>query len=174
MAVPAIQEYLYEVQDDRGFRAHMRLTGFIADVSAATVHLSVIAGNAGAIGTALQAMTNAKIVSTGFAMRFDIAQEPTSESGVYQLVEQGAILSFGDGNTGRERLTIPAPVDALFLTGGADNLIVVDPAASVLTALQSATTTDIVTATGGQWGAQFFGGQLKGTKPRVRRVLQGA
>lgn len=174
MAVPFRSTYRFVIQDNRGFKAQVVLVGNGADISADLTPTNTHQANVAAIGTALAAMTNAKVVSTGWGYEFDIAQEPSSETGTYQLVTEKAHCTFGDGNTLKEFASIPAPKDALFLTGGSDNLIVVNPAASILTAFQTATQAEIGTASGGFWGAQFFGGQLRAVKPRRRRVLQGA
>lgn len=173
MAVPARQVLNLVIQDDRGFRSHLRMVGFQPDISTAAAALHAVYTNMAGIGTAIAAMTNAKVVSTGFGFEFDIAQEPSSETGTYQLVSQGAHLLFGDGNTTKLSVTIPAPIDGLFLTTTQDNLIVVDPSAATLTAFQTAAA-GLSTPGGGTWGAQFFGGQLRSQKPRRRRVLQGA
>jgi hypothetical protein len=75
-------------------------------------------------------------------------------------------------------LSVPAPKDGLFLTSADNNLIVVNPAATILTNFQSALTNSgtgiFGTPRGGSAFAQFFGGQLVEGKPRRRRVLQGA
>jgi len=172
-AVPAQLAFDFVVQDNRGFRARVRFNTFDADVSidagTAASWFAIAAG----IGTALGNMTNAKVVSSGFGWRFDLAQEPSSETGTYQLVQDKAILNFGDGNTLKEHVFIPAPKDALFLTSSQDNLIVVDRSSSQLAALQAAFT-GTTSPTGGIPLSQFFGGQYKGSKSRRRRVLQGA
>lgn len=170
--VPARLAADFVVQDNRGFRARVRFVGFDPDVSAngnlISGEFTVIA----AIGTALQAMTNAKVVSTGFGWTFDLAQEPSSETGTYQLVQDKAILTFGDGTVLRSHGFIPAPVDAIFETSTQDNLIVVKPGTSQLNALQTALQ-QLPSPAGGAIGAQFFGGQYVGKKSRRRRVLQG-
>lgn len=173
MPTPARLTFKYQAQDDRGFRALMRINALIGDILGGTTTLAAIGTDAANIGTALAAMTNAKIVETGFSVEFDIAQEPTTETGTYQLVNQGAHLTFGDGIISKEFLTIPAPRDNLFLTTSQDNLIVVNPAAANLVALQTATA-GLASPADGQVFAQFFGGQLRSQKPRRRRVLQGA
>lgn len=174
MATPSIVEFLYIAQDDRGFRSRIRLVGYDPDITVGATTIVTFLANVAAVGALIGNMTNAKIVKTGAAFAFDIAQEPTTEAGTYQLVQQAAILEFGDGNTGKERLSIPAPRDNLFLSAGQDNLIVVNPAAASLTALQAGLSGVLLTTTGGSWGSQFFGGQLRQGKPRRRRVLQGA
>lgn len=173
MPTPARLTFKYLAQDDRGFRALMRINALIGDILTGTTTLASIGTAAASIGTAVQACTNAKIVETGFSITFDYAQEPTTETGTYQLVNQGAHLEFGDGRISKEFLTIPAPVDAMFLTTSQDNLIVVNPASSQITGLQSATS-GFASIGDGTVFAQFFGGQLRAQKPRRRRVLQGA
>jgi hypothetical protein len=172
-AVPARYDWNFVAQDDRGFKALMRMVGYLSDISSSTAVLGALFTSVAAMGTALQAATNAKIVSTGFSFDFDLAQEPTTETGTYQLVEQKAHCTFGDGTVLREFLSIPAPKDGLFLTTSQDNLIVVNPASSLITAIQAAGA-NLGTPSGSTWGQQFFGGQLRATKPRRRRVLQGA
>jgi len=173
MATPSRVNLNFVVQDNRGFKARQRITAHVDDIETVSADLATFLGDVGAVGTALQAMTNAKVVSTGVSFEWDIAQEPSSETGVYQLVIQGAHLNFGDGAGLAEFLTIPAPKDALFLTSASENLIVVNPAATILTSLQSATS-NFNTVGDGVVFAQFFGGQLREGKPRRRRVLQGA
>lgn len=172
-AIPARVTLNFIAQDDRGFRARIKILSFIPDISVAAEQLHTAASQAGAVGTALQAATNAKIVSTGFGYDFDIAQEPSSETGTYQLVNQGAHLTFGDGTVLKEFLTIPAPVDSMFLTTTQDNLIVVDPTSTAITGLQTALA-PFPSPAGGVVFSQFFGGQLRAQKPRRRRVTQGA
>lgn len=173
MATPARVDLNFVLQDNRGFKALSRIVTFQPDISADTTTIAGFFTSVAAVGTAVQAMSNAKVVSTGFSFDFDIAQEPSTETGTYQLVIEKAHMEFGDGNTLKEFLSIAAPKDTLFLTSGQDNLIVVNPASSLVTGLQSAMS-GFPTPSGGVWGAQFFGGQLRAVKPRRRRVLQGA
>lgn len=173
-AVPARFGTRFVVQDDRGFKANMVIAGFLPDISTVTTTLATTFTDTAAIGTALAAMSNAKIVETGFFADFDIAQEPSSETGTYQLVSQKAHLLFGDGTTLKNSLSVPAPKDSLFLTSTQDNLIVVNPASSLVTNLQAAVGTLLNSPSGGVLFSQFFGGQMRATKPRRRRVLQGA
>src|SRR5215469_1025772 len=178
MPTPANVEFIYEIQDNRGFRSRVRISMFEPDIDASVSTLGDIAGGAEAVGTVLQAMYNAKVVRSGFAFNFDYAQEPSTETGTYELVMQKARLQGGDGNGGFMSLEVPAPKDALFLTSADSNLIVVNPAATILTnfqaALNNANSGIFPTARGGSSFAQFFGGQLVEGKPRRRRVLQGA
>jgi len=173
MAVPARLNGNFIVQDDRGFRARVRVTAFDPDVSSNGNLISDAFTQVSTLGTALAAATNGKVVSTGFEWTFDLAQEPTTETGTYQLVQDKAILTFGDGTVLRNHLFVPAPKDAMFLTTTQDNLIVVNPASSIVTGLQSALN-NYPSAGGGTLGSQFFGGQYTGKKSRRRRVLQGA
>jgi hypothetical protein len=173
VATPARLSINLVVQDDRGFKARVRFVTFDPDVSANGNLISGEFSAVAALGAAVQAFTNAKVVSTGFGWDFDLAQEPTSETGTYQLVQDKAILTFGDGSTLKNHVFIPAPVDAAFETTTQDNLIVIKPGASVVTGLQSAMSA-FNTPSGGVYGSQFFGGQYVGRKPRRRRVLQGA
>lgn len=173
MATPARINLNYVVQDDRGFKARTRITAHADDILTLATTVGAFSTNVGAVGTAVQAGTNAKVVSTGFSVEWDIAQEPSSETGTYQLVIQGAHMTFGDGAGLKEFFTMPAPKDTLFLSSGADNLIVVNPASGIVTGLQSAASA-FNTAGDGVVFAQFFGGQLREGKPRRRRVLQGA
>lgn len=174
-AVPATSFLVVEIQDNRGFRSTVRVEGFDADVSTDT---SVVGADVWAnwdpVVAAIQAMTNAKVIGASFGWRYDIAQEPSSETGEYQLVIQKAHLQGGDGAGAFMSISVPAPKDALFLTHGQDNLIVVDPAATILTNFQSACGTAAATARGGHPFSQFFGGQLRAARPRRRRVTQGA
>lgn len=199
-AFPANIAAVAVVQDKQGFKANVRINLFAADLSV---------GGSSNIGTAdlqtlvllatqattsifatLQAMTNAKIVRQGLQIDFNYAQEPTTESGTYELVTQKAKLNFGDGAGGFSHIEIPAPIDGLFETTSQDDLIVINPASAALTAFRNAfnATNDVsqgalsastfnllnLTPRGGTYGAQFFGGQLTSGKPRRRRVLQGA
>lgn len=174
MAVPAKWGAKFVVQDDRGFRANVRINAYLPHIDTTTTTLATVESDISAIGTAVQGITNAKVVSTGFFAEWDLAQEPSSETGTYQLVQQKASLLFGDGNVSRQRMLLPAPIDGLFLTTSQDNLIVVDPTAAGLAALQTAVNAVFNSTSGGQTFAQFFGGQLVQGKARRRRVLQGA
>lgn len=174
VAVPARISGNYVVQDNRGFKALVRFNGYIADVSAGAATLAAYYANFAALGTALQATTNAKVVESGMSLDWAIAQQPTTETGTYELVIQKAKLNFGDGTVERSHVSIPAPKDALFLTSASDNLVVINPAAATLTALQAAINTALSSPAGPGPASQFFGGQLVEGKPRRRRVLQGA
>ena len=173
-AVPTDASVVMEFQDDRGFRALSRMDGFFdPDIS---VNGSTLDGNwaqVNAVATAVAAMSNAKMVGVSWVLRFDIAQEPTTETGQYQLVTQKARLQGGTGNGHYNSISIPAPKDAVFLTSGQDNLIVVDPSLSFITNLQSAAAGYLTSPDGGHPFQLFFGGQYEGGKPRRRRVLQG-
>lgn len=172
-AVPAKLTFEYVVQDNRGFKARVNIHGFTADISTDAALISDLFTVTAALGTAVANATNGKVVSTGFAFDFDIAQEPSTETGTYQLVQDKAILTFGDGTVLKEQVYIPAPRDSLFFTTTQDNLIVVNPASSIVTGLQSAVSSQPSPA-GGIILSQFFGGQYKGSKSRRRRVRQGA
>lgn len=195
MTVPANIEVSAEFQDNRGFRSNATIHLFtpaldtgagLFDVSVGSLWTFYMNGATSVLG-ALAAMSNAKVIRQSIAIHANYAQEPTSETGEYQLVQDKARLEFGDGLGGFASLSVPAPKDALFLTSSQDNLIVVNPASSLVTALQAAFTTSITQAAigavpgllpsgtprGGTWGAQFFGGQYQGHRSRRRRVLQG-
>lgn len=173
MAVPANASFNFVVQDNRGYRSNVSVKTWFADISTSTGTLGAIWTDTAGIVTALTAMTNAKIVRAGFSFDADHAQEPSSETGTYQLVIQKAKLRGGDGNGGSEAVEIPAPKDALFLSSGTDNLIVVNPAATGITGFQTSLA-GLGTTRGGVPFSQFFGGQLVQGKPRRRRVVQGA
>lgn len=178
VAVPGNLKVTMEFQDNRGYRAITIANTFIADLTgagAAGATLADIWAATAAFSAAVAAASNSKLVRVGWGLDADYAQEPTSETGVYELVTQKARLDFGDGAGGFMHMSVPAPKDALFLTSADNNLIVVNPAAGILTAIQAAGA-GLVGAPprGGTWGAQFFGGQLVQGKPRIRRVLQGA
>ena len=123
-----------------------------------------------------QAATNAKVIRLGWGWDAEYAQEPSSETGTYELVIQKARLQGGDGAGGFMSVSIPAPKDGLFLTEASENLVVVSPTSDLLTALQDALAGAGIfpTPRGGKPFQQFFGGQLVEGKPRRRRVLQGA
>lgn len=178
MTVPAEASYDFVLQDNRGFRSAVRINGMVIDASASalTIAQAFAVISTSGIATALQAMSNAKIISQGFSIRYDFAQEPSTETGTYELVQQKARLNFADGAITRSFLDLPAPVDALFLTSGQDNLVVVNPASSLITNLQTATAATHAFASRGQGTifSQFFGGQLVQGKPRRRRVIQGS
>lgn len=178
MATPANVDYVYEIQDNRGFRALVRFSMFTPDMDTDATVVSDVATGVEAVGTTLAACTNAKIVKMGVVYGLNYAQQPSSETGVYQLVVEKARLEGGDGNGGFMSASIPAPKDALLLSSADNNLVVVDPAAGILTNLRNAlahsNTGLYPTARGGNVFAQFYGGQLVEAKPRRRRVLQGA
>lgn len=195
MAVPADASIIGTFQDIQGFKSQVRIDVFLPDITGGTywgnttlasINASALTGAASVLGR-LASMSNAKLVETSFTLHAHYAQEPTTESGQYRLTRQKAKLEFGDGSGGFAFISVPAPADALFLTSGQDNLIVVNPAATLLTNLQAAiaATADqgavadqnyggYVTPRGGIYGSQFFGGQLIQAKAPRRRVRQGA
>jgi len=173
MATPANFDLTFTIQDNRGFRSLASFRSFIPDIESTGEVLDDIWTGVDGVRVAVAAMSNAKVVGVDFGYKYAIAQEPTSETGVYELVQQKAKLQGGDGNGGFMSVEIPAPKDALFLTTASENLVVVNPAASILTAMQSSLTV-MTTARGGHPFQLFFGGQLVEGKPRRRRVLQGA
>jgi hypothetical protein len=164
-----------EFQDNRGFRGLTRINMFRPDISTDSTVNSALYADVVAVAAAVAAGSNSKLVRVGYSWDFDYAQEPSSETGTYQLVQQKARLDGGDGNGGFQHMSIPAPVDAMFLTTTQDDLIVVDPASTVVTGIQAALAAGVFkTPRLGQPFSQFFGGQLIEGKPRRRRVLQGA
>lgn len=194
-AQPARARVTCTYQDIQGFKSHCTFEFFLPDITGGTywgnttlasINASALTGSSSIAGRA-GSCSNAKLVETSFEVSTNYAQEPTSESGKYPLTRNKAKLQFGDGNGLQSFVSIPAPVDALFLTSGQDNLIVVNPAATVLTNLQAAFAAQsdqgavadqsygkYPTASGGTYGSQFFGGQLTNAKPPRRRVRQGA
>lgn len=174
MTTPANYKVTMEFQDNRGFRANVVLNGYVPDITSGTTTIPTVQAEAIAVATAVANMSNAKLIRTGFAFDYDYAQEPSTETGTYQLVQQKARLQGGDGNGGFMSISIPAPKDAIFLTSADNNLIVVDPTSALVTAFQAAASAGVETPRGGGPFTQFFGGQLREDKPRVRRVLQGA
>jgi hypothetical protein len=177
VAVPTNITLNLEFQDNRGFKSHVKAHLFFPDITADGNLTSAIYADSNAVIAAIAAMSNSKLVKSGFQYTQNYAQEPTSETGEYQLVAEKAHMTFGDGNGGFQTLIVPAPKDALFLTTTQDNLIVVNPSSSLVTAVQSAMATlgadGYKTPRLGIWGSQFFGGQFEGGKARRRRVLQG-
>lgn len=201
MATPANISLVIEYQDDKGFRALQRVNLFAADISdsgpsnirAMTLDAiwNLFFNGATSVAGTLALMSNAKQVRQGIQIDVNYAQEPTSESGMYQLVTQKAKLNWGDGVGGFNHFEVPAPVDSLFLPEpgsgmSQDALLVVNPASSLLSNFQTAiagsfaqgavaaiSVGPFTTPRGGHYGSQFFGGQLAQGKPRRRRVLQG-
>lgn len=182
-AVPANFYIDMTFQDTQGFRSQARIAFFEVDLSGATAALvSDMYAYSAAVTAAVAAASNAKLVRQNTSFDWGYAQEPTTETGMYELVTQKAHLDGGDGNGGFMKLEIPAPKDALFLapsTPSQDKNVVVNPGSSLLTAIQSALANSSLTwspstARGGKPFSQFFGGQLIQAKARRRRVLQGA
>ena len=173
MATPANFSINLTFQDIQGFKALARFNAFLPDVESTGEILDDIWTNVHTVASAAAAMSNAKLVKIEFGYSADWAQEPTSESGQYRLVIQKARLEGGDGAGGFMSVQIPAPQDTIFLSSTQDNLIVVDPADSLVVALQTALTA-LTTPRGGHPFQQFFGGQLQNDNPRVRRVKQGS
>lgn len=172
-AVPANQSVDMVFQDNRGFKALVRINGYQPDLSADGVPLNTYYGQVTAIASATAALSNTKLVRIAFGWSYDYAQEPSTETGTYELVIQKARLRGGDGVGGVMYTDIPGPKDSIFITSGSDNLIVVNPASSLIAAFQTACNA-LFTPRGGTSYAQFNGGQLVQGKPRVRRVVQGA
>lgn len=198
MAVPANITLTLTFQDNRGFKSQTRVSLFANDIStggsfAGTTVASLfnlVTDPTNGVAQAIAAMSNAKLVKIDIAFGYDYAQEPASETGTYQLVIQKAKLRLGDGNGGFNSIEIPAPKDALFLSSGTDNLIVVDPTSSLIgggSGLQAAFTHSYTqgalgagtvswvtqTPRGGTFASLFNGGELIQGKPRRRRVVQG-
>jgi len=179
MATPANVSLHMVFQDNRGFKANVSIPSlFAVDIESSGTVLDDIWTAADAVFTTFALMSNAKLVEAGWSFSALYAQEPSSETGVYQLVIEKAQLEGGDGNGGFQSIQVPAPKDALFLTTTQDNLIVVNPAATILTnwqaTLNHSTAGMFPTPRGGSAFSQFFGGQLRQDKPRIRRVKQGA
>jgi len=177
VATPANFSINLTFQDIQGFKSLTRINAFLPDVESTGEVLDDIWTDVHTISAAVAAMSNAKLVKIEFGYSADWAQEPTSESGQYRLVIQKARMEGGDGAGGFQSIQVPAPVDALFLTTTQDNLIVVNPASSLLTTGGTgfiASLTALTTPRGGHPFQQFFGGQLVNDNPRVRRVKQGS
>lgn len=174
-AVPTNVLINLEFQDNRGFRSNTRVNMFRPDLSTDATVNSAYFSAVSAVAAAVAAMSNAKLIRVGYGFDFDYAQEPASEVGEYQLVQEKARLDGGDGNGGFQHISVPAPADALFLTTSQDNLIVVNPTSALVTAFQASLAAGLFkTPRLGQPFSQFFGGQYISGKPRRRRVLQGA
>lgn len=189
--VPATVAALFEVQDQSGQHSTIRVNyGYSPDITVDTTNywsvftLQQIVGtiinpnNANDVARNFQALTNAKVVRVGFLVDTDWAGEPMAESGTYKYVQTKASTSWMDGQGGKERMAIPAPVDTLFLTG-VGMQTVVDPAGftggtgHLLYNFQHELAgAGALTPTGGIWGSQFFGGQLVQGKPPRRRRIQ--
>lgn len=175
-AVPSNFKITCEFQDNRGFRALADINLYVPDISADAAVVSAKYTYVAGVAAALALASNSKLIRVTFAYSFDYAQEPSTETGTYELVIQKARLNGGDGNGGFMRVSIPAPKDTLFLTTADANLVVVNPASTLVTGLQAALAAsgDYPTPRLGASFAQFFGGELVQGKPRRRRVLQGA
>jgi len=177
-AVPATLIVVAEFQDLQGFRSKTEVRSFLNDLSTSGNLFSDVYAVATAITAKLALASNAKLIRQSFSVIWGWAQEPTTSSGKYELVQNKARLQGGDGAGGFMSMEIPAPADAMFLTSGQDNLVVVNPASTIITNLQAAITTAIGTfqmdtPRGGHPFQQFFGGQVQNAKAPRRRVLQG-
>jgi hypothetical protein len=189
--VPAKSYFLVEVEDIAGQHSLITInaeycpdavgasdTFFLLEVGTA-LGFVYNSSNAPVLAGAIQALTNAKVVRAGFAAMADFASEPSSESGKQQFVQSKAKLHFLDGKGYQNAISIPAPVDALFLTG-VGMQTVVNPALSlaggggIIGALQTAVANSgAKTPSGGVWGTQFQGGELVIGKAPKRRRIQG-
>lgn len=179
-AVPATFTLTMTFQDLQGFRSQTRIRAYLNDISTSTTVLGDMYAVATAVNAKVAAASNAKLIHTSMGQEWGWAQEPITESGKYELTRQKARIQGGDGAGAFMSMEIPAPVDALFFSGSLtqDNLIVVNPASTSWTNLQSAIVTasgtfQLDTARGGHPFSQMFGGQLIEDKPARRRVLQG-
>ena len=187
-AVPTQYNLIIVTQDQAGQRQITRIPyGYLPDGTADTTVVGTVVtdifqnGVATCVANTWQALTNAKIVRIGWQIDFDFAAEPTGETGDYEYVQSKASLNFEDGNGGKSRLMVPAPVNGLFLTG-LGMQTVVDPSLAAGTGIIGKFVTSmhaltglgpgIPTPRGGNWGTQFFGGQLVVGKPPRRRRIQ--
>lgn len=187
----AALDVVLEVEDQAGQHSIVRINaGYAQNIltntdtlwtNTASAVLQTIFSNGGGadVVTAFAALTNAKIVRAGYAVNADWAAEPTGESGKQQYVQSKARTQWMDGHGIRAALSIPAPVDALFLTG-VGMQTVVNPALSlaggggILGALQTAVATmGGLTAGRGVPLSIFNGGQLVIGKAPTKRRIQG-
>jgi hypothetical protein len=185
--IPTESAALIEFEDQQGQRALVRINfGFTPDIltdagawyanNASGLFAKVFDPAAGTdITRTVAAMSNAKVVRVGLLFTSDWSVEPTGEAGLHKYVQEKARLTFRDGSGGVEHLSIPAPIDGLFLTG-VGMQTVVDPALAVAGVIKNLMTavagTAALTPRGGTWGSQFFGGQLATGKPPRRRRIQ--
>ncbi|HWU41724.1 MAG TPA: hypothetical protein VN203_29050, partial [Candidatus Acidoferrum sp.] len=65
MATPARVSLNFVVQDNRGFKALVKIRAHYDDILTSTETIGTVSTDVGAVGSALAAMTNAKVVSTG-------------------------------------------------------------------------------------------------------------
>ena len=181
---------ILEVQDFNSTPSLFRvnLSAPTIDGNAATLGqlMTLIYGGSGGTGkivNALTGLTNGKITRAGFSAMADFAAPPSSETGKYELVTTKAHATFLDGGIGRQTLSIPAPVDALFLGSGVPGQLstmtpsVWSTASTIGQALQTAvqafaTAGSFTTLAGGTPLNQFGGGAIRqGHAPRRRHNL---
>lgn len=112
-----------DIVDIDGDVAHSAINTVEGDAAV----LSDIATNVGTFATDMAAVSNGKVIRQGATILFDEAQlivgtTPPTDA-IYPKVEDGARLQFSNAHGGRAALTIPAPKEAVFQTGGERNTV---------------------------------------------------
>jgi hypothetical protein len=157
--------YWFDVVDIDGDVAR---TSVMTEVSDAGV-VSDLVTNSGTLGTAIAAATNGKIIGEGVTILFLRAQllvgtSPPADA-IYPKVETGARFHFSNSNGSRASMTIPAPKETVFKTGGERNTVdpTATPSAGLIAAFES-----IASDVGGNPLNLYQGGVRTGKHARRR------
>jgi hypothetical protein len=110
--------YNIQVTDVNGDSATTKIRGFVPD----TVQLSVLATELALLTSDIAALTNGKVTSTGMTVEvskahISAATAPPPTNAIYPSVTDGARLTFDSSGGSNRAVTIPAVIQAAFVTG---------------------------------------------------------
>jgi hypothetical protein len=164
-------DWLFDFQDVNGDVATMKASGWVAD----TETLATMATAAGAVEAAVATpgvVSNARLIRSGARVHLLRAQGPGAASNPpldawYPNVIHKARLTFANSNGVSARVSIPAPIQALFAAApGSD---VVNPSQTALAGLITALKSYLKDVSGNALNL-YVGGTYRTGRPRVRKV----
>ena len=157
--------YTVEIVDINGDHAVMRIPTLQID----TRTLAQLATTSGALGTAIVALTNGKVVKTGFSFDIVTAQYLVGATppfnAEYSSVTDGARMQFSNALRERMSATVPAPLEHVF---GANSNIV-DSTQADVAAFIALIAADATGASGTAFNL-YEGGVKTGKGARRRRT----
>lgn len=144
---------------------HQAQTHIFVGLSQDSVLVSDLKGTSDALNGLLDALSNAKVTQRSVSLILDEAQGGGTDA-PYPLVMDKASLAFTNNRGSRMKLLIPAPVDAIFHTPPADDLV--DRNNALVTAFADAVAAQVQDETQEFLNLSLGGGRVVG-KRRVRR-----
>jgi hypothetical protein len=177
MATPSEISVNAVMQDTNGYKSLVVVRFPWLDLSinnGPTDVLFSLYGPAQTYFSALQALSNAKIVEESYVMTFNKAQRPTNSPALYPNVNQRALGRFGNSTGLTAHVSVPAPVAGMFVSSPPDAGLVINPTGTNVPAWIAAVEALTAVTTGTALLNEFNGGQLVGGKPRRRRVVLGS